>query len=114
MTGTSEDGEDIRHSRRHEGDVLRILAQDAGGDADHQVETAGGLHRCRRRNDRHDHQHDVDRRAGRLQAKTKGQNGETQTAENTETDATDAGAQQNTQQHDGELHIKHYGHNALR
>jgi len=104
VPGTGEDGEDIGDGRRHEGDVFRVLAQQFGGCLDHQVQTAGGLHRGRRRNHRHHHQHNVNRRAGRLQTKTKRQNGETQTTEYTKPDTARLRAEQNTDQHDDELY----------
>ena len=45
VAGTGKDGENVGNNRRHEGDVFRVFAQNATRNLDHQVETAGGLHR---------------------------------------------------------------------
>ena len=66
-----------------------LRCKNAGGDFNHIVQTAACLHRCGSGNDRHNHQHHVNRRTGRLKMETEGQNRQPDTAEHAQADATD-------------------------
>ena len=100
-------GKQIGYGGGDEGDVFRIAVQHAGGDFNHVVQTAAGLHRGGGGDDRHNHQHHVNRRAGRFEVEAEGQNRQADAAEHAQADAADLRANQDAQQYDGKLDKEH-------
>ena len=84
-----QNGKHIGYGRRDKGDVFRVAAQHAGGDFNHVVQTARGLHGGGGGHHRHNHQHHVNRGAGGLQAESEHQHRQPQAAEHAQTDAAD-------------------------
>ena len=71
MARTCQDGKGVSYRRRDKGDVFRIAVQHTRGNLNHIVQTAAGLHGRCGRHYRHNHQHHINRRAGRLKMETK-------------------------------------------
>ena len=104
-------GNDGQHRVGH---VFGVLAQNARGQPDHQVQPACGLHGGGGADHGHDHQHHVDGRAGGLELEAEGQHGQAQPPKDAQADAASLRTHQNAQQNNDKLNNKQRGHDVSK
>ena len=107
MAGTGHHGHDIGNHRRQKGDVFGITAQNPLGQMHQIIQSAGHLHGRNGGNDRHDDQDDVDRDVARGQTEHQRQHQHPEAAGKTDTDAAQARAQPDKEQHNDKLNYPH-------
>ena len=107
MRGSGEQREEEGHDRSEKGHVGRMAAQDPGGQGDQVIKSSGGLQGSGRADHRNDHQNDVDGGAGGPHSEYEGQDRESQTSHDAQSEASHSGAHHNGGQHDRQFQPEH-------
>ena len=95
MSRSGKESESVGDQRADDGYLRRIFPQELFGEPDEIIQTSGRLHGRSRRDDRGDHEHDVDRRRRGFESEEKHQDGHADPSHHPEPDSPEACADNN-------------------